>query len=238
MANTNFLKAASDGAGKALIDVATLSADQHFVLPAGGGTISVGNDVYLPDWTAGGTVTGWALQTKPYIDKRVGMGGTAAQVVAYTHGATVVASAYFGGVLSPNGRIYLCPYLQATAVVWHYIDTATGSVVAYTHGATVVASAYVGGVLSPNGRVYLCPTSQATAAVWHYIDTATGSVVAYTHGATVVASAYFGGVLSPNGRVYLCPTGQATAAVWHYINTNCNGNWHKNLCTNPMFNKL
>ena len=190
MANTNFMKVASDGAGKALLDVATLSADQHYVLPAGGGTISIGNDVYLPDWTAGETVTGWALQTKPYIDKCVGMGGTAAQVVANVHGATAVATAYLGGVLSTNGRIYLTPYTQSTAVVWHYIDTATGSVVAYTHGATAVTTACVGGVLSPNGRIYLIPFSQSTAVVWHYID------------------------------------------------TNCNGNWHKNLCTNPMFNKF
>ena len=235
------------GAAVDVIDPANMVAGTNYEVPltfSGSWISRVVNDVSvigfdnLPDWTAGEAVSGWLTKTQPYINARIAMGGTAVQVAKIVHGATAVAIAYIGGVLSPNGRIYLVPLYQATATVWHYIDTATGSVVAYTHGATAVASAYIGGVLSPNGRIYLVPLNQATSTVWHYIDTATGSVVAYTHGATVVASAYTGGVLSPNGRIYLVPFTQATATVWHYIDTNCNGNWHKNLCTNPMFNKL
>ncbi len=93
-------------------------------------------------------------------------------VTPYTHGATVVALGYCGGVFSPTqGRIYFAPYNQCTAAVWHYIDCTNGSVVAYTHGATVVALGYWGGVYDPaKNRIYMIPYTQSTAAVWHYID--------------------------------------------------------------------
>jgi hypothetical protein len=96
--------------------------------------------------------------------------------VAYAHGLgadTPVANAYAGGVLAPNGRVWLVPWDQATQTKWHYIDTATGTVVAYAHGLgadTPVANAYAGGVLTPNGRIWLVPRNQATQTKWHYIE--------------------------------------------------------------------
>lgn len=177
----------------------------------------------IPNWTNATEMTtykgGLFLQymKERALANRVGAGQT---VVAYTHGATCVANAYWGGVLNADGsRIYLVPYKQSTAAVWHYIRTSDGVVVPYTHGATCVATAYNTGVLVPNGRIYLIPYSQSTAAVWHYIDT-DGTVKAYTHGATCVAGAYLGGSIQPNtGRIYFAPMTQATAAVWHYIRT-------------------
>ena len=45
----------------------------------------------------------------------------AGAVVAYAHGATAVANAYYGGVFDPiNNRIYFAPYAQASQANWHY----------------------------------------------------------------------------------------------------------------------
>lgn len=146
-------------------------------------------------------------------------------LVAYAHGATVVANAYYGGVLDNNGRIYLVPSYQATALLWHYIDTKTGAVVAYSHNQSgFVVGAYAGGVLAPNGRIYLVPQSRTTSTTWHYIDTnitpgSAGHVVAYSHGinlSNLAINGYAGGALSFNGRLYLAPR-QQTTLPWHYI---------------------
>ena len=169
--------------------------------------------------------------------------------MAYSHGAgSLPGAAYLGGILAPNGRIYLIPLNNATAPQWHYIDTNTGAVVAYSHGmGTLITQAYAGGTLAPDGKIYLTPYAQATNTQWHYIDTtkepgSTGHIVAYSHG--VVASintssyAYCSGILVPNGRIYMIPFRQGSSTTWHYIETNCNENWSKNLCLSPYYDKL
>ena len=52
---------------------------------------------------------------------------TNGSVVAYTHGATVVATGYWGGGYSPlQNRVIFVPYTQSTAVVYHYNDADPG----------------------------------------------------------------------------------------------------------------
>ena len=155
-----------------------------------------------------------------YINQIARGGQFVPEVNAYTHGVTALVTAYFGGCYSVGqNRIYLIPYHQATASVWHYLDCSNGSITSYTHGVTAVDQAYGGGVYSPNQkRIYMVPNGQSTAAVWHYIDCTNSSVVAYTHGATVFAGGYFGGIYSPTqDRIYMIPFGQGSAAIWHYI---------------------
>jgi hypothetical protein len=93
-------------------------------------------------------------------------------VVAYTHGATLIASSYSNGIREPTtNRIYLAPLARGPETTWHYIDCATGLLVAYEHGATAVASAYTGAVYSPNqGRIYFTPNAQAAQPQWHYVQ--------------------------------------------------------------------
>ena len=119
-------------------------------------------------------------------NKNIGYG-----VHQFTHGATVVANGYTGGVYSPTqNRIYLAPYAQSNQTNWHYIDCTTGIVTAYAHGATVVANGYTGGVYSPTqNRIYLVPNTQSDQTNWHYVDCATGSVVPYAHGAARITAA-------------------------------------------------
>ena len=55
-----------------------------------------------------------------YIDTNT----TQPTVVGYTHGMSGLnVFAYLGGILAPNGRIYLIPYGQGNNSNWHYIDT-------------------------------------------------------------------------------------------------------------------
>ena len=173
------------------------------------GTLSSNNRIYM---APASNQANWH-----YIDTNTGA------VVAYAHGATVVAAGtYNGGVLAPNGRIYWVPRAQANQANWHYINTNTGAVTAYAHnlgGDTPVANAYIGGVLSPDGRIYLIPYTQSDQTKWHYINSSAATVTAYSHGATVVATAYYGGALSSNGRIYMAPYSQSNQANWHYINT-------------------
>jgi hypothetical protein len=169
------------------------------------------------DWWNGKACSEWYL-TKARISESIAAGGGPGQVCSYVPGITAVLSAYVGGVLASNNRIYLIPVEQAIQANWHYIDANTGIGAAYAHGITAVVSAYIGGVLAPNDRIYMIPRMQSNQANWHYINTKTGVATAYAHGATVAASAYYGGVLSSNNKIYMAPFGQATQANWHYIN--------------------
>jgi hypothetical protein len=173
-----------------------------------GGVLASNGRIYLIPFGQGNQ-TNWH-----YIDTNT----DPPNVVSYAHGQTgIVNQAYLGGVLAPNGRIYMIPFGQSNQTNWHYIDTNTGTVSAYAHGVTAVANAYAGGVLAPDGKMYLVPYAQANQTNWHYIDTNTGTVSAYAHGATAVANAYLGGVLAPNGRIYLVPSSQGSESTWHYI---------------------
>ena len=142
-------------------------------------------------------------------------------VTPYTHGATVVATAYVGATFSPTqNRIYFSPYSQSTAVVWHYIDCTVSSVLItpYTHGATTVSIGYIGGTYFPKyNRIYLNPYGQATSGGWHYIDCSVSSVLVSAYGSwyypSDILSAYVGGAFHPGiGRLYFIPAaGQAQA---------------------------
>ncbi len=179
--------------------------------------------------------------------------GDSGHVVAYTHGTTYGANAYYGGALSPDGKIYFGPAAQSSATVWHYIDTTktpgtVGHVVAYTHGTGVGANAYTGiSPVAPNGRMYLIPRNQKNATIWHYIDTTktpgtTGHVAAYTHGATIAGGdvPYYGSALLPNGRIYFSPCRQGIVSIWHYIDTGIGedneNSFSNNYCTSPYPN--
>lgn len=207
-----------------------------------GGCLAPDGKIYLAPYSQA-TATVWH-----YIDSTI-TPGSAGCVVAYTHGVTTVDGAYYGAVLAPDDKIYLLPFHQSTATVWHYIDTtitpgSAGHVVAYTHGASVTATGYAGGSLAPDGKIYLTPNAQSTAAVWHYIDTTktpgtVGHVVAYSHNSTGITGTYvFGSVVTTNGRIYLTPSTQGTATVWHYIQTRPNVNFQKNLVLSPYMNKM
>ena len=168
-----------------------------------------------------------------YIQSLVSNGSNFSGANIYTHGATVVANAYIGGVYSPTqNRIYFVPYAQASELNWHYVDCNTGTIVAYAHGLganTPLSAGYGGGAYSPTqNRIYFAPFNQGAPNVgltpkWHYVDCNTGSIGIYDNPNTAVSNAYLGAIYSPTqNRIYFSPSSQAGSGhtVWHYINCN------------------
>ena len=175
-----------------------------------------------------------------YIQSLVSNGSNFSGANIYTHGATVVANAYIGGVYSPTqNRIYFVPYGQGTpynAVPgpgvsvdtqnWHYVDCNTGLIGTYLNPNTAIVNAYIGGAYSPTqNRIYFVPYAQAAPAnaLWHYIDCSTGTIGTYANPGNAVSGAYLGGVYSPTqNRIYFVPGSQSGSAnpVWHYIDCN------------------
>lgn len=110
-----------------------------------------------------------------------------------------------GGVLAPNGNIYLIPNQFATVFK---IDTTADTV-------TSLGSAggrWSGGVLAPNGKIY-CPPYYTTTSILE-IDPSTdtfttfGSVTQPAGG-----NGWFGAVLANNGLIYCIPNNSADVLI-------------------------
>jgi len=116
------------------------------------------------------------------------------------------SAAYEGGVLAPNGKIYLIPN-NATSV--GVIDP-----VANTFSTTLVSGsssgtyAYIGGVLAPNGKIYCLPHGATTVGL---IDPVAKTFT--TFGTTSGGYLYQSGVLGPDGKIYSVPTGTTSIAM-------------------------
>lgn len=150
------------------------------------------------------------------------------------------APSYSGGVLAPDGKIYMIPYSQGNSI-WHYISI-DGEIKSYSPNiSSLVNEAYRGGVLAPNGKIYMIPYKQATSTIWHYIDTtkevgSNGHVVEYSHNITATCS-YAGGVLSPNGRVYMVSNSDYNNTIY-YIDTESTEYVSITVSTSPFYNKF
>ena len=90
---------------------------------------------------------------KPYLQKNTGQLFNVPVVSTYSLVYTYV-TAYYGGVLAPNGDIHFVPRY---ATVGQKISSA-GVVSTYSLVYTV-ANAYIGGVLAPNGDIHFVPYS-------------------------------------------------------------------------------
>lgn len=105
-------------------------------------------------------------------------------IVSYTHGATgLVYNAYSGGTLCPvNNRVYLMPFNQLSAELWHYIDE-SGAVMGYKHQPVQSGGGGGGGgvYVHPN-RIFLMP--QDSNSLFYFIQCDTATVVAYNHSNT------------------------------------------------------
>jgi hypothetical protein len=108
---------------------------------------------------------------------------------------------YNGGVLGPNGKIYLVPW-NADHV--GELDPATRTFSAIDISATISSDwKYAGGVLGPNGKIYLVPQNADHVGE---LDPATRTFSAIDISATISSDGkYYGGVLGPNGKIYLVP---------------------------------
>lgn len=150
-----------------------------------------------------------------YIDCRTG------SIVAYTHGATVVANAYQGGVYDElRNRILFIPADQISQANWHYVNCNTGQVVSYAHGGSTADMSYSGGCISPkNSRLYFACRNSLVFTKFQYLNLNSLTLVDLSSpSAELTAGAYSGAVYSPSqDRIYLMPLYQWGQAKWHYI---------------------
>jgi outer membrane protein assembly factor BamB len=103
---------------------------------------------------------------------------------------------YFGGVLAPDGCLYLIPH-QATHFI--RIDPKKDEVTAF--GEATGDIAYWGGVVGQNGRIYAIP-----AAADHVVEIDPATLECVRFGELSAAPYKFaGGVLAANGKIYCMP---------------------------------
>ena len=105
-------------------------------------------------------------------------------------------TAYWGGVLAPNGDIHFIP----TDAVRGQKISAVGVVSTYSLVYTV-ANAYQGGVLASNGDIHFVPYGAVRG------QKINSSGVVSTYSLVYTAGSYSGGVLAPNGDIHFVPDG-------------------------------
>ena len=167
----------------------------------------------VPGWTDGGYVTNFALLSA-YLDGITRSNKNNVSGFNQSTQVTVNASfvndkaAYEGGVLHPNGKIYMIPY---DATLMATIDPVTDTVdFPITISSSYQVAAYLGGCVTPNGKIV--PFNYFSSLV-RIIDPANNTVkVIGTIGVdttdNTLAGSYYGGALGPNGKVYLSPNPQ------------------------------
>ena len=119
-------------------------------------------------------------------------------IYTYVNPEPLVADAYVGGVLAPNGDIHFVP---SSAKKGLKINWKTKNVTVYSLIWTTNSTAYGGGVLAPNGDIHFIPQAAPVGTK----VTQDGVVSTYSLVYTTV-NAYSGGVVNPNGEIHYIPT--------------------------------
>ena len=115
---------------------------------------------------------------------------------------STVFEKYLGGVLAPNGHIYLVPHDEDRI---GKLDPLTGAFSTVDISRVISgACKYSGGVLAPNGHIYMVPRNANNVGDF---DSATGafSTVTIPGTNTQYDTKFSGGVLAPNGHIIFVP---------------------------------
>jgi hypothetical protein len=144
-----------------------------------------------------GSITVVSSMPNDFTNSSAGTSGFTVTTIRSGSGAITGSSKYTGGVLAPNGKIYMIPY---GSVPFRSFDPDTGVTVSI--GAAQGASAYVGGVLGQNGKIYAIPSFVGTVAE---LDPATNVITQFGSLGATGSIKWWGGVLAPNGKIYCAP---------------------------------
>ena len=154
-------------------------------------------------------------------------GGSAYTTNSTPTGTYPGSGAFEGGVLLPDGRVFLVPCGSTTARIYNpTTDTLTTPTGTYP-GST----AFVGGVLLPDGRVFIVPCYSTTARIYN----PTADTLTTPTGTYAGSGAFQAGVLLPDGRVFLVPYNSTTARIAGPASTN---NFSTPVLLGPSFNKF
>jgi hypothetical protein len=107
-----------------------------------------------------------------------------------------------GGVLAPNGKVYVIPSCALEILIIDPEDIANMTYIDITSMHTNHYFKYAGGVLAPNGKIYAIPgkTDQVLE-----IDPTTNTVVEIGDTLPSGDAKWRGGVLAANGKIYGIP---------------------------------
>ena len=117
------------------------------------------------------------------------------------------SSAYFGGVLLPDGRVVFVPFNATTIGIFNPAIN-TYSTISGAPGSL----AYYSGVLLPDGRVVFVPYNAPTVG---FFNPVTNSYSTVTMSPAPAGGAYRGGVLISDGRVVFVPHNATTVGIFN-----------------------
>ena len=116
-------------------------------------------------------------------------------------------SAFAGGVLAPNGKIYGIPFNSTYVPI---IDPINNTVDTTTITGLTGTQKWEGGVCHPNGNIYCIPYDSQNVLI---INTFTNTVNITTFSGFTGSAKWSGGVLAPNGKIYGVPYNSTNVLV-------------------------
>ena len=119
--------------------------------------------------------------------------------------ATSPATAFFGSLLLPDGRIFFVPTAGTSVGFFNPVTS-----LYTTSSVTFVATGLRGAVLVPNGNVVMIPWgTSSNVIVLNPLSLVSSNIIT----GVAVPNAFQGGVLSPTGNVIMCPVSAANIGL-------------------------
>jgi streptogramin lyase len=163
-------------------------------------------DIKVPDWTTGAHVRDWS--TLQYYLSSVAKTNSLVPVSANYNeqfGSFTGGAAFAGGVVAPNGYVYLVPSFVSKYYKINPIDNTVTSF-GTTPWNGIQLGGFHGGVLAPNGKIYFIP---ASTTMCYGVDPSSDTIFSFgSFTGNAIAdntTLYAEGVLAPNGKIYCFP---------------------------------
>ncbi|NBW57179.1 hypothetical protein EBR43_05225 [bacterium] len=154
----------------------------------------------VPGWTNAGIYTNFSavsahLQGLALSNRNISI--SAATFSVFGSGVFPGTSAYTGGTIAPNGKIYFAPYTATTGIVLNPADNSVG-----TFGPVqgLASGKNQGGILAPNGKIYIIPDNATAVTILDPSNNTVSSIIG-PGGADKCA----GGAIGSSGKIYCFP---------------------------------
>ena len=155
----------------------------------------------VPGWTNAGIYTNFSavsahLQGLALSNRNISI--SAATFSVFGSGVFPGTSAYTGGTVAPNGKIYFAPYstIVTSGVV---LDPTNNSISSFGAIQRPNAGYYQGGILAPNGKIYFIPDNATQVMV---LDTSNNNISFIGNVGPLLGDKSAGGAIASNGKIY------------------------------------
>jgi streptogramin lyase len=155
----------------------------------------------VPSWTNNGIYSNFSAVTAhaqglALSNRNISI--SSATFETYGSGVFPGTSAYTGGTVAPNGKIYFAPYTATTGIVFNPVNNSIGTFGPIQSNGT---GKNQGGILAPNGKIYIIPDNNTVVTVLDPSSDTVSSIVG-PGGADKCA----GGAIGSSGKIYCFPT--------------------------------